>query len=257
MNKIGVQISLLLTAGLIFIAGNVSPKFFSFGDQNTQLKLADIPEDVRHHFSSTDKLNLLFKNLKLKDEVFQKQKEKLVQRKPAILPKGVKPLKSLKLIAPEPNMQWPTAKFEGDHGKLQNAKGKWVMLNIWASWCAPCIAEMPDLQEAADALAKDNFAIVLLNIDPMQKDTLETVENIFKKNNITSFDPLIAQNDQIQIAMEEAGQSLEYMSLPRNIFISPEGEVFAYKDGGKPEGVKFWSRPEVLSFFRQLAEEKT
>ncbi|MDG1527630.1 MAG: TlpA disulfide reductase family protein [Polaribacter sp.] len=46
---------------------------------------------------------------------------------------------------------------------VSNLKGKKVLVNYWATWCAPCIHEMPDLLEAQEILSKDNYVFILVS----------------------------------------------------------------------------------------------
>lgn len=50
--------------------------------------------------------------------------------------------------------------LQGRHHTLQGYRGKWVVLNVWATWCAPCIHEMPELE----ALSKSRTDLVVLGI---------------------------------------------------------------------------------------------
>ena len=56
--------------------------------------------------------------------------------------------------------------LEGKELKLADFRGKYVLLDFWASWCAPCLAEMPNLQAIQDRYAKDpRFVVIGLSLD--------------------------------------------------------------------------------------------
>ena len=48
---------------------------------------------------------------------------------------------------------------------LDNLRGRPLLINFWASWCAPCIAEMPSLQKAAEQLHPDGIDVLLISLD--------------------------------------------------------------------------------------------
>ena len=55
-----------------------------------------------------------------------------------------------------------------EHGKpfkLDSLRGRPLLINFWASWCAPCIAEMPSLQIAAERLQPDGIDVMLISLD--------------------------------------------------------------------------------------------
>lgn len=54
---------------------------------------------------------------------------------------------------------------EGDDITLSDWKGKAVVFNLWATWCAPCRAEMPALSNLQTALSGEDFEVVAVNID--------------------------------------------------------------------------------------------
>ncbi|MEH7484478.1 redoxin domain-containing protein, partial [Neobacillus drentensis] len=72
----------------------------------------------------------------------------------------------------------------GETVKLSNLKGKKVMLNFWATWCPPCKAEMPAMEQFSKQMEKD-IVILAVNIDP-QLD----VQGFVDENKITFPIPL-------------------------------------------------------------------
>ncbi|EFL88024.1 TlpA disulfide reductase family protein [Ahrensia sp. R2A130] len=54
---------------------------------------------------------------------------------------------------------------DGTSAKLSDRKGKTVLLNLWATWCAPCRAEMPALEELNETLGGENFEVVPISLD--------------------------------------------------------------------------------------------
>jgi len=59
--------------------------------------------------------------------------------------------------------------LDGTPVKLEAFKGKVIFLNIWATWCPPCRAEMPDIQALYEQLGSENVAFVMLSVDKDRK----------------------------------------------------------------------------------------
>jgi cytochrome oxidase Cu insertion factor (SCO1/SenC/PrrC family) len=66
---------------------------------------------------------------------------------------------------------------DGDTIRLSDLRGKVVALNFWATWCAPCRLEMPDLQDRADAFG-DRLAVVGVDFD----ETAEEVDAFARRS---------------------------------------------------------------------------
>ncbi|CAN7617085.1 TlpA disulfide reductase family protein [Phenylobacterium sp. LjRoot225] len=83
-----------------------------------------------------------------------------------------------KLVAPAETTVAPTHVFYDAAGKPVRAadfKGKVLVLNLWATWCAPCIAEMPTLAKLAAAYAGKPVAVVAVSVDtPADADKAKT-----------------------------------------------------------------------------------
>jgi len=54
--------------------------------------------------------------------------------------------------------------LDGTTHRLDEYRGKVVLLNFWASWCPPCLAELPGIQRLADHLADERFQVLLINV---------------------------------------------------------------------------------------------
>jgi thiol-disulfide isomerase/thioredoxin len=70
-------------------------------------------------------------------------------------------------------MPAPELAFNGPDGQpttLAALKGKTVLVNLWATWCAPCLKEMPALDALQQALGGPDFAVVAVNIDTRNLD---------------------------------------------------------------------------------------
>ena len=64
-----------------------------------------------------------------------------------------------------PPMTQPLTDEDGEVFTLDNLRGRPLLINFWASWCAPCIAEMPSLQKAAEQLHPDGIDVLLISLD--------------------------------------------------------------------------------------------
>jgi len=59
--------------------------------------------------------------------------------------------------------------LDGKQHELPHYRGRVVVLNFWATWCAPCIKEMPALQRLADRLAAERFVLLTVNFGEDEK----------------------------------------------------------------------------------------
>jgi peroxiredoxin len=115
----------------------------------------------------------------------------------------------LKVGAKAPDFELKT--LAGDTVKLSDLKGKKVMLNFWATWCPPCKAEMPAMEEFHKE-AGDEVVILAVNIDPHLD-----VKAFVDENGITFPIPLDAE--------DKVNETYQVLSIPTTYFIDTKGNI--------------------------------
>lgn len=63
--------------------------------------------------------------------------------------------------------------LKGDSLRLADFEGKTLLVNFWATWCGPCIAEIPDLIALQEELGEEQFAVIGLSMDLIEKDIVQ------------------------------------------------------------------------------------
>ncbi len=101
----------------------------------------------------------------------------------------------------------------GNPVQLADTRGKVVLLNAWATWCPPCLAEMPDLQQYYELHHNEPFILLGVNIG----ERVEVVEDFVGRSGL-SFPIWLDPG-------EETLRALKTISLPTSIVIDPEGVV--------------------------------
>jgi peroxiredoxin len=115
----------------------------------------------------------------------------------------------LKVGAKAPDFELKT--LAGDTVKLSDLKGKKVMLNFWATWCPPCKAEMPAMEEFHKEAA-DEVVILAVNIDPHLD-----VKAFVDENGITFPIPLDEE--------DKVNETYQVLSIPTTYFIDTKGNI--------------------------------
>lgn len=107
--------------------------------------------------------------------------------------------------------------IDGDAITLSEQRGKWVIINFWATWCAPCRQEMPTLQ----MIAEDYPDVLVLGIN--LRESVETISPYREELGVT-FPILINPDDQLLTDYQVIG-------LPQTLIVSPDGEVMMREFG--------------------------
>ena len=102
--------------------------------------------------------------------------------------------------------------FNGNDTNLSKLNGGWVVINYWADWCAPCIKEIPELNDFAKE--NKNIKVYTFNFDQLEIDELEPIA---KKFNILVPSLITHPRDIWGIQTPPA--------VPATFFINPDGEL--------------------------------
>ncbi|PJJ85487.1 thiol-disulfide isomerase/thioredoxin [Brevirhabdus pacifica] len=135
-----------------------------------------------------------------------------------------------------PAVELPPVRFNDPDGKamtLEDLRGKTILLNIWATWCPPCVKEMPTLDALQKRLGDDDFQVVILSID---KAKPEVVQAFLDKLGVTE---LAAYQDDTMLSLS----ALQGGGLPVTLLIDPEG-----REIGRLEGPAEWDSEEMIEF---------
>jgi len=108
--------------------------------------------------------------------------------------------------------------FDGKYLSLKEYRGKAIFLNFWASWCPPCVAEMPSIQSLYNKVASSDIRFVMVSVDENKKDA----EEFIKKHNFTF--PVY----QIIGRMPDVYAS---NTIPTTYVISPKGKIVGKRKG--------------------------
>ena len=117
---------------------------------------------------------------------------------------------------PSPTFKYPNTK--GEMIALEDFKGKFVYIDVWATWCGPCIAEIPALKELHKDYDDKNLAIISLSIDKMADK--EKWKNMVADKNLTGTQIMADKEWESEFV-----RSYGITGIPRFILIGPDGEI--------------------------------
>jgi thiol-disulfide isomerase/thioredoxin len=130
--------------------------------------------------------------------------------------------------------------LKGKKHTLPDYRGKVVLVNFWASWCPPCIYEMPELTRLKKQLADQPFEILALNVGE-------------KKYKVRKFAKLINFNLPVLLdTSEDTFDTWGIKTLPTSFLIDAEGNI-RYRVRGNPG----WEEEGTIKIIEQLISEQT
>lgn len=108
--------------------------------------------------------------------------------------------------------------FEGGTSSLDDFKGKYVFIDVWATWCGPCVFQMPYIDKLEKAYHGKNLAFVSISLDTQRNH--DKWYNFVKKENLDGVQ-LLADKDFKSEFIKEFG----IKGIPKFILIDPDGNI--------------------------------
>lgn len=116
-----------------------------------------------------------------------------------------------------PNFTWDE---NGQKMSMSDLKGKVVFVNLWATWCGPCIKEMPELSEISNDLKDKDFKMIGLNV--FHQEGTPDVKDFLKEKPVSYW--VVDGNDELVAAFEQStGAAIE--GVPTTYIIDKEGKI--------------------------------
>lgn len=144
-------------------------------------------------------------------------------------------------IVPYKNSKTPGFSLPDLRGKIHNLldyRGKVILINFWASWCLPCIREMPELQRLKEHFANRPFEILAINVG----ESREKVQKFTKTIKLEL--PVLLDSDSNTFYEWQAN------ALPASFIIDIDGHI-RYRARGNPG----WENKDTLSIIEDITPE--
>jgi peroxiredoxin len=129
--------------------------------------------------------------------------------------------------------------LDGRMISLSSFKGKVVIVNIWATWCPPCVAETPSLDKLYKMFKDEGLELLAVSVDEGGK---RKVESFMKKKNL-SFPVLLDPEGMITRLYGTTG-------VPESFIVRKDGTL-----DNRIQGAIEWTSPKVIEYFQQLLKE--
>jgi len=125
---------------------------------------------------------------------------------------------------------------DGGPVRLQDFRGRYVLVNFWATWCPPCVREMPSLERLAQTLADAPFVVVDVALD---EEGAAKVKPFLARVGIT-----------FPVALDpDGGVADRYgaTDLPATFLVDPQGRVIVAAKGSRD-----WADPDLVGYLREV-----
>ena len=124
--------------------------------------------------------------------------------------------------------------------KLSDYRGKVVLLNFWATWCPPCIREMPSMERLHEQINADDFSVIAIN-------QMEDGDQVFAFTGQLEIDPTF---EILFDSRSEVSQAYAVRGLPTTYLIDKQGNIRYRAVGGRE-----FDHPDVVKIINGLIKE--
>jgi thiol-disulfide isomerase/thioredoxin len=173
--------------------------------------------------------------------VYERLRPGHVVERPSVALNDAAPAESLGQFSPlDPPQPAPAVSFTSEDGKsvaLTAFRGRVVLINLWATWCAPCIKEMPSLQRLQAKLGT-GLGIVAVSED----------------RNVAAVGPFLTKHELESLAIyldpkDDLSQAFGVRGLPTSYLIDRDGRIL-----GQLEGAAEWDSPTMVALIEKYLQ---
>ncbi len=136
----------------------------------------------------------------------------------------------------------PDANFvdkAGNEVKLADFRGRYVLVNLWATWCGPCITELPSLERLNAALPQDRITVV--PVDVLERLDAEKVSEFLAMHGAGALPVYIDRAYSVQ-------RGFVANELPLTVLIDGEGRIVA-----RAAGAQEWDHPDAIAYLKAVS----
>lgn len=153
---------------------------------------------------------------------------------------GVKDVPAMETGAAQPPLPGMTFYDAADKEvTLADFKGDVLLVNLWASWCTPCVVELPALEKLQGKLKSRGFKVVAISVD---RDPPGKIREFLEKRGIESLDFYYDRD-------REVPRKWTYQGIPTSFLIDRQGNVVQKFDGPYD-----WDKGEMFDHIRKLTQ---
>lgn len=136
-----------------------------------------------------------------------------------------------------PSNPLPAENFQGipvndARSELFMYQNKFILLNFWATWCAPCLKELPDMERLHQALGKKGLVVLAVGMG----ESKQKIKKFLKKHDLTF--PIMADPEM------EISELYGVQNLPVTFLIDRDKKII-----GRALGARKWDNSDLISFF--------
>ena len=136
----------------------------------------------------------------------------------------------------------PDTRFEDKNGNemgLRDFRGRVTLVNFWATWCAPCVEEMPSLSRLQASIGGEDFRIAIISID---RDGYEVIEPFLESLGVTNLASYLDRSNRLTIEVGAIG-------LPTTLLLDKDGRIV-----GRMVGPAKWDSEDAARLVGALIE---
>jgi len=122
--------------------------------------------------------------------------------------------------------------MDGSVFKVADKKGTVILINMWATWCGPCLAEMPSFVKMKEKYGPNGFEILGLDTDDESETLMDDINKVIKEKSINY--PIVFSDMQAQAALLNISK---FNGIPQSFLVDADGNLRGVFKGANRENV--------------------